>query len=82
MQIYQAAIERLKQAPMSGAGTANIFEMMAQNIEATGACSAAFTLGWVPPGEVIPEGVLIPEITLRLVPNHRPADAPDDGVDS
>lgn len=75
-------MERLQQAPMSGVGTANIFEMIAQNIESVGACSASFTLDWVPPGEVVPEGVLVPEITLRLVPHHKPADAPDDGVDS
>lgn len=82
MPIYDKAMDRLRQAPMSGEGTANIFEVIAAQLDATGACGAAFTLNWVPPGEVVPEGVLLPEITLRLVPNHRPADTPDDGMDS
>ena len=69
---------------MSGAGTANIFEVIAAQLEAMGACSAEFKLNWVPPGEVVPEGMLMPEVILRLIPHHKPAGEPDDGdrVDS
>lgn len=68
MKIYQVAMERLRQAPMSGEGTANIFEVMAHQLEEQGACSGEFKLNWAS-GE-IPDDVLIPEIILRLRTNE------------
>lgn len=79
MSIYKAAIDRIESSKMSGVGTANILQMMLQQIVATGASSVEFTLGFVEEGDIVPEGVLLPEIVLRLKPNHRLA-GDNDGV--
>jgi hypothetical protein len=69
MQINMAALSRIASSNMSGAGSAQLFVMLAEaaRIAPKGA-SLNFNLGFQQPGDTIAPGDLFPLITLSLIP--------------